>query len=87
MRLSKRTDQRGWVLKSIENIVPSELRPAKLTDDLELRSLGIDSLGLMVLLEELCRACNVDVASVDPSTIIVHTVGDLISAAESLVRG
>ena len=80
----KKPEPRAWVLKALA-------RAAKPTSALEdatpIRALGVDSLGLTVLFAEFCESYSIDVETFDPSAVVVHTVGDLVTAAEKLARG
>jgi acyl carrier protein len=84
--VAKQIDCRTFVLQALAQVVPPERRHATITEQTDLRSIGIDSLGLMVLLADLCRIFGVDLESVDPSGIDVTDVADLIEAAEHIVR-
>lgn len=78
----KRPAPRAWVLKALARA--AKPGAVALEDATPIRALGVDSLGLMVLVADFCQSYAIDMKTVDPDSIAVQTVGDLVGAAEAL---
>jgi acyl carrier protein len=81
----RKPDPRTWVLDALERMVGPEHAHVPIDEATVLRGIGINSLGLMVLLAEFCERYDIDMATATPDEG-VSTVGDLIRAARNLLQ-
>ena len=63
----QKPDPRAWVFGSLHRIMPPEHRGTAIHDGMDLRAVGVDSLGLMVLMAEFCDQHDVRMETIDIS--------------------
>jgi hypothetical protein len=73
------------LLQLLRQNLPPGSRKRDLRADTSLSDLGLDSLGILLVISEFCAHWSVDPNTVDPSVELPRTVGELVQAGLAIL--
>jgi hypothetical protein len=74
------------LMKIILGGLPRSARRASITPELRLHELGLNSLGLILVVTKFCEEYEVDLDAFDGDFGALRTVGDLLSAGKRILE-